>query len=110
MSKEVIMHSGLIIAVSAVITALLRGLPFVIFSKKTPKFITFLGKFLPYAVIGMLVVYCLKDTSFTSLGGFLPALISCLVVGGLHVWKRNTLLSILAGTVCYMVLVQGVFG
>lgn len=101
----------LAVAVIALVTALLRFLPFAVFNgkRRVPAVIEGLGKILPCAVMGMLVVYCLKDTTFTSLGGFLPALISCLVVGGLHVWKRNTLLSILAGTVCYMILVQAVF-
>jgi len=59
--------------------------------------------------MGMLVVYCLKDISITSAASYLPALIACLVVGGLYVWKRNTLISIVAGTVCYMFLVQTIF-
>jgi branched-subunit amino acid transport protein AzlD len=100
------------VAVIALVTALLRFLPFAVFSgkRRVPAVIERLGKVLPCAIMGMLVVYCLKDTTFTSLGGFLPALISCLAVAGLHIWKRNTLISIVAGTVCYMVLVQGVFG
>lgn len=59
--------------------------------------------------MGMLVVYCLKGVALSSLSGWVPSLIACVVVGLLHVWKRNTLLSILGGTVCYMVLVQTVF-
>ena len=99
------------IAVIALITAALRFLPFIIFKneKKTPAIITKLGRILPFAVMGMLVVYCLKDVSFTSLSGFVPALISCLLVAGLYIWKRNTLISIVCGTVCYMLLVQLVF-
>ncbi len=103
-------HSIMIVAVAAVITALLRGLPFVVFnSKKTPAFITFLGKFLPYAVIGMLVVYCLKDAHFTSFPFALPELIAIAAVALLHLWRRNTLLSVAGGTVFYMILVQFVF-
>lgn len=110
MSKEVVIHSILIIAVSAVITALLRGLPFVVFSsKKTPKFITFLGKFLPYAVMGMLVVYCLKDANFTSAPFALPEFIAIAAVALIHLWKRNTLISVAGGTVFYMFLVQVIF-
>lgn len=99
------------VAVIALITAALRFLPFIIFKndKKTPAIITKLGKILPFAVMGMLVVYCLKDVSFTSLSSFVPALISCLLVAGLYIWKRNTLISIVSGTVCYMLLVQLVF-
>ncbi len=67
------------------------------------------GTLLPYAIMGMLVVYCLKEVTFTSLSGFLPALISSVLVGVLYVWKRNTLISIIAGTVCYMILMQTIF-
>ena len=59
--------------------------------------------------MGMLVVYCLKDTSFATLGGFLPALLACAAVALLHLWRRNTLLSIIGGTLTYMLLVQFVF-
>lgn len=104
------LHSWLIVAVIALVTVLLRFLPFIIFrNRKTPKIIEKLGRVLPYAIMGMLVVYCLKDMSFTSLSGFLPQLISCSVVGALYVWRRNTLISIVCGTVCYMLLVQLVF-
>ena len=102
---------GLSVAIIALITASLRFLPFIVFKndKKTPAIITKLGRILPFAVMGMLVVYCLKDVSFTSPSGFVPALISCIVVAVLHIWKRNTLISIVSGTVCYMLLVQLVF-
>ena len=97
--------------VIASVTALLRFLPFLLFksSESTPKFITELGRVLPYAIMGMLVVYCLKDTSFSHLSMYGPQLISCLVVVVLHVWKRNTLISIVSATICYMILVQVVF-
>ncbi len=99
------------VAVIALVTALLRFLPFALFNGKrgVPPLIDKLGRVLPAAVMGMLVVYCLKDIHFTTVEGFLPTLIACLVVGVLYVWRRNTLLSILAGTVCYMLLVQVVF-
>ncbi len=105
------LHTWLIVATIALVTALLRFLPFVVFGNdiKTPKLIEKLGRVLPYAIMGMLVVYCLKDISFTNISGFLPVLISCLVVGVLYVWKRNTLVSIVCGTVCHMILVQMVF-
>ena len=101
----------LAVAVIALVTAALRFLPFVLFGgkRKTPRIIERLGRSLPYAVMGMLVVYCLRGVSFTSVGGFLPELIACLIVAGLYIWRRNTLLSIVAGTVVYMVLVQVVF-
>lgn len=101
----------LTVAVIALVTALIRFLPFWVFGsgRKTPPLIEKLGRLLPCAVMGMLVVYCLKDVTFTSLSGFLPALIASVLVCALHVWKRNTLLSIACGTVCYMLLVQVVF-
>ena len=57
----------------------------------------------------MLVVYCMKDVNFSATAGYLPAIIASLLVGVLHIWKRNTLLSVISGTVCYMLLVQFVF-
>ena len=100
----------LAVAVIALLTALLRLLPFLIFrGGKTPKWITRLAHTLPPAVMGMLVVYCLRTVSFAALAGWLPALISCLVVVLLHLWQRKTLFSILGGTVTYMLLVQLVF-
>ena len=104
-------HAVLTIAVCAVVTAALRFLPFVILgeNRKTPEVITYLGKGLPFAIMGMLVVYCLKDISFTGAPFGIPEILGCAAVAGLHVWKRNTLLSIGVGTVCYMLLVQFVF-
>ena len=105
------LHIWLLIAVIALVTALTRFLPFVIWngSKKTPALIEKLGRMLPYAIMGMLVVYCLKGVSFEGAEGFLPELIAGLIVAGTYVWKRNTLISIILGTVCYMILVQFVF-
>lgn len=99
------------VAVISLTTAAIRFLPFVIWNgnKKTPKIIEKLGKVLPFAIMGMLVVYCLKDVSFSNASGFLPPLIACFVVGVLYIWKRNTLVSIISGTICYMILVQLVF-
>ncbi len=103
------MNAAILIAVMAIVTMLLRFLPFIIFTKNTPEYISYLGKVLPAALIGMLVIYCLKDVSITAAPHGLPELIAALSVVGLHVWKRNSLLSILAGTVIYMLLVQLVF-
>lgn len=105
------LHSVLIIAVVALVTAGLRFLPFLIFgeNRKTPPLVTYLGQVLPYAIMGMLVVYCLKDVTLLSSPFGIPEAIGCAVVALLHIWKRNTLLSIGAGTVCYMLLVQFVF-
>lgn len=92
-------------------TMLTRFLPFLLFpnSSKTPRFIRYLGKVLPYAVMGMLVVYCLRSVTLTAAPFGAPEAIAVLCVAGLHLWKKNTLLSIGAGTVLYMVLVQFVF-
>ena len=92
-------------------TVLTRFLPFLLFpaGKPTPKYIQYLGTVLPSAVFGLLVVYCLKDVSLLTGSHGLPELISIAVVVGLHVWKRQMLVSIAGGTVCYMLLVQLVF-
>lgn len=105
------LHSVLLVAVVAAVTILIRFLPFLIFGsdKKTPEFIAWLGKVLPYAIMGMLVVYCLKDISIASSPFGIPELIGCVVAAGLYIWKRNTLISIVLSTVLYMVLIQTVF-
>lgn len=99
------------VAMCALGTMITRFLPFVIFSasRPTPPFVRYLGKALPGAVFGLLVVYCLKNVSL--LGGThgLPELISIVVTVRLHLWKRQMLLSIAAGTICYMLLVQLAF-
>ena len=104
-------HSGMLVAVMAFITFLLRALPFVVFGgkRKTPAYITYLSDVLPCAIIGMLVVYCLRNIEILSSPHGLPELAACAVVAGLHLWRKNTLLSITAGTVVYMVLIQMVF-
>lgn len=104
-------YSITIIAVIAAVTALLRFLPFCIFSgkRKTPEVITYLGRVLPFAIMGMLVVYCLKQISFVKAPFGAPELLAGAVVVVLHNWKRNTLLSIVTGTVLYMILIQFVF-
>ena len=105
------MHDILLVAVAVLVTMATRFLPFLIFGekRKTPPIIEYLGTVLPSAIMGMLVVYCLKDVSFLSSPFGLPELIACVVVAALHVWKRSSLLSIGGGTVCYMLLVQLVF-
>lgn len=105
------LHSALMIAVMVLVTAALRFLPFLIFgeNRKTPPIVSYLGQVLPYAIMGMLVVYCLKDVSFSSAPFGIPEFIGCAVVTLLHIWKRSTLLSIGAGTVCYMLMVQFIF-
>lgn len=105
------LHSLLIVVVAALVTVLTRFLPFWIFGgkRKTPEWILRLGTALPCAIMGMLVVYCLKDISFLSAPYGIPELLGCAAVVLLHVWKRNTLLSIGGGTLLYMLLLQFVF-
>lgn len=105
------LHSVLIIAVASFVTMGLRFLPFFIFgeNRKTPELVSYLGQVLPYAIMGMLVVYCLKGIHLTVAPFGAPELIATAAVVLLHLWKRNTLLSIGLGTVCYMLLVQLVF-
>lgn len=103
------MRAAVLVAVMAVVTILLRFLPFLVFRNETPPYLVYLGKVLPPAIIGMLVIYCLKDVSLLAATFGIPELAGAACVVLLQAWKRNSLLSILAGTVIYMVLVQGVF-
>ena len=105
------LHGIAMVAIVAAVTILLRFLPFWIFgeNRTTPPLITHLGQVLPFAIMGMLVVYCLKDTTFTAAPFGIPELLCCALVAVLHIRKRSTLLSIGAGTLCYMLLVQLVF-
>jgi len=100
-------RSILVVGIMSIVTIILRFLPFVIFSgkKETPKLISYLGKVLPPAVMSMLVVYCLKDTSFASTAGFVPQLVASAVVVLSYVWKKNSLLSIVLGTAVFMMMV-----
>lgn len=102
-----------IITISMVIlgTAITRFLPFLIFpaGKETPKYIRYLGNVLPPAVFGMLVIYCLKDVSIFTGSRGIPELLAIALVIGLHLWKRQMLLSIAGGTIFYMALVQFIF-
>lgn len=103
--------SFLIILMVAITTFTTRVIPFLLFpkGKEIPKTVQYLGKVLTPAVIGMLVVYCLKNTSLLHSPFGIPEFVSVLTVALLHVWKRNNLLSIGVGTVLYMVLVQVIF-
>jgi len=100
-----------IIGILALGTALTRFLPFICFpnAESAPRYVLYLGKMLPSAAISILVVYCLKDVSFAAAPHGLPEAIAIAVVVGLHLWRKNTLLSIAIGTVVYMLLVQMVF-
>lgn len=104
-------HTLLLILVIAAVTLITRALPFMLFPKgrQTPKFVVYLGRVMPPAVIGMLVVYCFKDVSVTAWPNGLPELICAAAVVLLHLKWRNTLLSVGAGTILYMLLIQFVF-
>jgi branched-subunit amino acid transport protein AzlD len=103
------MHSWLLIAVMAFTTILIRFMPFILFKKKVPETIKYLGNALPYCAMAMLVVYCLKDVRFDSLAGFLPELIAAVIVVLSYKWKHSAALSILLGTIIYMFLIQRIF-
>ena len=105
------MYKIALIAVAALVTMSTRFLPFLIFGekKKTPDLILYLGKVLPCAIMGMLVVYCLKDVAPLAYPYGIPEVLGIVFVALLHLWKRNSLLSIGAGTVFYMILVQVIF-
>lgn len=104
-------HSLAIIAVVALCTLLTRALPFLLLGgkKEIPKTVQYLGRVLPPAIMAILVVYCLKSINLLQGSHGIPELVSVAVVAVLHIWKKNTLLSIGGGTVCYMLLIQLVF-
>ena len=103
------MNEAILVFLMAFVTILLRALPFLVFRGQTPKYIAYLGEVLPPAIIGMLVIYCLKDIQISSAPFGLPELIATVCVAGLQAWKRNSLVSILGGTIVYMLLIQAVF-
>lgn len=100
-----------IVGIVAAVTILIRFLPFWVFGGKrqTPANISYLGKVLPYSIMGMLVVYCLRNVTIKAAPHGLPELISCGLIVILHRLKRSTLLSIVGGTACYMLLTHFVF-
>lgn len=110
MNRELI-QGIFIVAAMATGTLITRFLPFLLFpaGKETPRFVDFLGKTLPFATMGLLVVYCLKEVSFTAAPHGIPEALAILLIVVLHRLKGNSLLSIGAGTVFYMFLVQRVF-
>ena len=103
------MKSAALIATMSIVTIALRFLPFIAFRKQTPEYVSYLGRVLPPAIIGMLVIFCLKDITPAVHPFGLPELIAVVCVVIVQVWKRNSLISILTGTVIYMILVQMVF-
>ena len=98
------------VAIVVAATLLTRFSAFLIFppGKKAPEFVQYLGKALPAAVMGMLVVYTFKDTVVLSYPYGVPELIALLVTAGMHLWKRNMFMSIGAGTIVYMLIVQNI--
>lgn len=103
-----------IITVAAVVfaTVLTRFLPFLLFpsGKPTPKFVQYLGKYLPSAVFGLLIVYCFKNVNIFTGSHGIPELAATAVTVGLQLWKKQMLLSVAGGTACYMLLLRFVFG
>ncbi len=99
------------LAVIALATLFVRVAPFALFPKaqKTPAFIRYLGRVLPHAVMGMLVVYCFKAVDFTKPPYGLPEILAAVAAIGLHLWKRSVILSIAASTILYMVLLAAPF-
>ncbi len=104
-------YSIITVAIVSFVTVLLRGISFLAFrnDKEIPPFIEKLGILLPYGIMGLLVVYCLKDTTVISYPYGLPELISVSLVVAVQAWKRNSLVSVLIGTVCYMILIRTIF-
>lgn len=111
MSPMTISEQIITIAICVFGTMLTRFLPFIVFSSKKPtsKYIQYLGKALPCAVFGMLLIYCLKDVSILSGSHGIPELVAIAATAGLHIWKKQMLLSIAGGTVVYMMLIQLIF-
>ena len=105
------MQIAALVAVMAIVTFLTRALPFLLFGRggEPPQVVLYLGRFLPPAVIAMLIVYCYRGLSLAQVGGWAPGLIAGAAVVLLHVWKKNNMLSIVGGTILYMFLVQAVF-
>lgn len=104
-------HSLAIVAVTALVTALLRALPFLLFrGRDLPRWVTWLGRVLPPAIMAVLVVYCLRGLDLGGPAHGLPELIAVAATAGLHLWRRNTLLSIAGGTAVYMALIRVLAG
>jgi len=100
------MSDAVLVATMAIVTMATRFLPFVVFRRETPEYVSYLGRVLPPAIIGMLVVYCLRDVSLAASPHGIPELVAVACVVAVQAWRRNSLASILVGTVVYMALVQ----
>lgn len=104
-------HQLITVGLIILATVIMRFLPFILFpdNKPTPKIIHYLGVVLPGAVFGLLMIYALKGVSLLEGSHGIPELIGIAVTAAVHLWKKQMLLSISAGTICYMLLVQFVF-
>lgn len=104
-------HAMIIILVMGLMTLATRIVPVLIFGRgeKVPEYIMYLGRVVPYTAIGLLIVYCLKDVQILEAPHALPEIISLAAVCLTYLWKRNSILSVVVGTVLYMILVQQVF-
>ena len=104
-------HALIVILVMGIVTLGTRILPVLIFGRgeKVPDYIVYLGKVVPYTAMGLLIVYCLRDVSFIAAPHALPEIIALVLVSGTYLWKKNSILSVVIGTVVYMLLVQLVF-
>lgn len=104
-------HALIIILVMGLATMATRLLPVLIFGRgeKVPELILYLGKVVPYTAMGLLIIYCLKDVSLFKGSHALPEIISLAVVSGSYLWRRNTIFSVVIGTVLYMILIQFIF-
>ena len=104
-------HAVIVIAVMGLAVLATRIVPVLIFGRgeKVPEFILYLGRVVPYTAMGLLIVYCLRDMPLLEAPYGLPEIISLAVVTGTYLWKRNTILSVVIGTVLYMFLVQSIF-
>lgn len=103
------MNSAILILTMSLVTIFLRFLPFLVFKKETPVYVSYLGKVLPPAIIAMLVIFCLKDMTILAYPYALPEVIAATCVIVAQVWKRNSIMSILIGTIVYMILIQIIF-
>ncbi|MGX7109593.1 branched-chain amino acid transporter permease [Facklamia miroungae] len=99
------LHAVLLILIMAIVTISIRGLPFIIFKKHTPIWVIYLGQVFPYAIMTILLIYTFKDIAYTYQRS-IATVLSCILVFILHKWRHSTILSILGGTILYMVLVQ----
>lgn len=104
-------HAMIVILVMGFVTLMTRILPVLIFGRgeRVPDYILYLGKVVPYTAMGLLIVYCLKDVPVRETPHGIPELIALAVVSGTYLWKRNSIFSVVIGTVLYMLLVQAVF-